>query len=253
MLIDIGENKPIILRRDAEEANGKTGTRVDIILEGRLHPLGPEDQRVLQADRPRRELRQPDLRRPDRQDHHLREGDRVDAPRPQGDPAPPPRRRRGGVQADDQDSPRRRRMKKFMGNKHFHRVGETNARKFLEFAGIEPKMSPGEAHERAGRHRGRRAPAVPRLPPAGLVLPLARGRADSRDRDTEGAASPSSPTVVARPPSSYSGFPFLVEVGLGIRREGPRAREEALQVRQPHTRCSTTRAATSRSRSSTRR
>src|SRR5438477_2050545 len=34
MLIDIGENKPIILRRDTEEASGKTGTRVDIMLEG---------------------------------------------------------------------------------------------------------------------------------------------------------------------------------------------------------------------------
>ena len=34
MLIDISENKPIILRKDTEEGAGKTGTRVDVILEG---------------------------------------------------------------------------------------------------------------------------------------------------------------------------------------------------------------------------
>ena len=103
MLIDIGENKPIILRRDVEEANGKTGTRVDIDPRGGLHALGPEDRRVLQADRARGELRQPDLCGPDREDHHLRTSHGIDAATPHGDVAPSPRHRRGGFEEDDQD------------------------------------------------------------------------------------------------------------------------------------------------------
>ncbi len=34
MLIDISENKPIIVRKDVEDAMGKTGTRVDLVMEG---------------------------------------------------------------------------------------------------------------------------------------------------------------------------------------------------------------------------
>ena len=34
MIIDIGENRPTVLKRQRTEANGTTGTRVDLILEG---------------------------------------------------------------------------------------------------------------------------------------------------------------------------------------------------------------------------
>src|SRR3989442_4129086 len=34
MIIDIAENKPVVLKRESTDAGGKTGTRVDLTLEG---------------------------------------------------------------------------------------------------------------------------------------------------------------------------------------------------------------------------
>ena len=54
MLIDISENKPIILRKDTEDGAGQDGDAGRRHPRGRLHPRGAEDQRILQADRARR-------------------------------------------------------------------------------------------------------------------------------------------------------------------------------------------------------
>jgi DNA topoisomerase-6 subunit B len=104
-------------------------------------------------------------------------------------------------------------MEKFMGNKHFHRVGETNARKFLNFAGIETRISPEKlSNEQIVRivDALQRYPEF--LPPdASCLSPVGEAILQTGIMKE---LQPEFSTVVVRPPSSYSGFPFLVEVGL---------------------------------------
>jgi DNA topoisomerase-6 subunit B len=103
-------------------------------------------------------------------------------------------------------------MKTFMVT-HFHRVGDKIASKFLEFAGVSPRLPPKRLSnaqvvalvDALQRFPDFLQPDAAVLSPVGEEILLAGINKELQ---------PEFATVVARPPSSYSGFPFLVEVGL---------------------------------------
>jgi DNA topoisomerase VI subunit B len=103
-------------------------------------------------------------------------------------------------------------MKSFMVN-HFHRVGEKIALRFLEFSGVNPKLPPKRLNnnqvvavvDALQRFPDFLQPDAAVLSPVGQEILLAGIRKE---------LEPEFSTVVERPPSSYSGFPFLVEVGV---------------------------------------
>ena len=103
-------------------------------------------------------------------------------------------------------------LKSFMVN-HFHRVGEKIATKFLEFAGVSPRLPPKRLNnnqvvaivDALQRFPDFLQPDAAVLSPVGEEILLAGMNKELH---------PEFATVVARPPSSYSGFPFLVEVGV---------------------------------------
>lgn len=98
-------------------------------------------------------------------------------------------------------------------SKNFHRVGERIALKFLNFAGFEPKRNPksltnSEIVKLANAMRkfdGFLQPDASCLSPLGEELLKAGIEKELR---------PEFVAVVTRTPSAYSGYPFIVEVGL---------------------------------------
>ena len=103
-------------------------------------------------------------------------------------------------------------MKSFMVT-NFHRVGEKIALKFLEFAGISPRLPPKRLNTNqivAIVDALQRFPDFLQ-PDAAVLSPIGE---DILRAGINKELKPEFATVVARPPSSYSGFPFLVEVGV---------------------------------------
>ena len=103
-------------------------------------------------------------------------------------------------------------MKSFMVT-HFHRVGEKIAMKFLEFAGVSPKLPPKRLNTIqivAVVDALQRFPDFLQ-PDAAVLSPIGK---DILQAGINKELQPEFSTVVSRPPSSYSGFPFLVEVGV---------------------------------------
>ena len=103
-------------------------------------------------------------------------------------------------------------MKGFMVH-HFHRVGDRIAQRFLEFAGIDPKGSPRKL---TNMQIVAIVDALQRFPDflqpdAACLSPIGT---DILKAGIVKELQPEFSTVVARSPSSYSGFPFLIEVGL---------------------------------------
>jgi len=105
-----------------------------------------------------------------------------------------------------------RRLIQFMKN-HFQRVGDTTARRFLDFAGVSPKKTPKKLSQEeivkiASAIRsfdGFLPPDASCLSPLGQEL-LAAG--------IQKEVKPEFLVVHERRPAAYSGFPFIVEVGL---------------------------------------
>ncbi|MCS7146314.1 MAG: DNA topoisomerase VI subunit B [Nitrososphaerota archaeon] len=95
----------------------------------------------------------------------------------------------------------------------FQRVGEKTALDVLKLAGIDPQTSPSElTHEQIAQlvgvlrsYKGFRAPDTSSLSPVGSSFLEAGVKALLR---------PEFHSVVQRPPSSYSGIPFIVEVAV---------------------------------------
>jgi len=212
MLIDIGENKPIILRRDVEEANGKTGTRVDMILEGDFTRSAQKigeyfKQTALVGSYVNLTFADPigRITTYERATESMPQPPTETLPHPHGIDVEALKRM---IKITEEKS-----MQKFMGNKHFHRVGETNARNFLVFAGIDPKVSPEKLTneqvvtvvDALQRFPDFLPPDSSCLSPVGEQI-LGTGILKELEPEFQ--------TVVARPASSYSGFPFLIEVGL---------------------------------------
>lgn len=119
-----------------------------------------------------------------------------------------------------------RNMMEFMQN-HFHRVGENIARQFLEFAGISERKNPKKL---SPREVVRLVRAMKRfegfLPPdAGCLSPLGE---DLLKAGILKELRPEFTAVCQRKPSTYSGHPFIVEVGIAYGGEIPKRDEITL-------------------------
>ena len=232
MLIDIGENKPIILRRDTEEANGKTGTRVDVMLEGDFTRSAQKlndyfKQTALVGSYANLTFVDPigRISTYERATEALPPPPKETLPHPYGVDVEAFKRM---VKLNEEKT-----LKRFMTT-HFHRIGDRTAVKFLEFAGMKPDLSPEKL---SNEQMVTIVDALQRfqefLPPDSQ-LPLPRGRADPQHRDPQGARA----RVLHRRREAaivLLGVPVPGRGRARLRREGARARQEALQVREQDT------------------
>jgi DNA topoisomerase-6 subunit B len=211
MLIDIGENKPIILRRDTEEANGKTGTRVDVVLEGDFTRSAQKineyfKQTALVGSYANLTFVDPIGRIAtfERATELLPPPPKETLPHPHGVDVEAFKRM---VKVNEEKT-----VKRFMTT-HFHRIGDVTAVNFLKFAGIDPSMAPEKlSNEQVVRIVDALQRFEDFLPPDSSCLSPVGEQILSTGILKE--LEPEFSTVVVRPPSSYSGFPFLIEVGL---------------------------------------
>jgi|SRR5271157_1530435 len=212
MMIDIGENRPMVLKHNVSEANGTTGTRVDLTLEGD-YPRASQKigdyfkQTALVASYVNLTFVDPTglVAFYERATTSMPPAPKETLPHPHGIDVEAFKRM---VKMTDEKT-----MERFMGNKHFHRVGDTIANNFLRFAGVSPKLSPKRLNnnqvvamvDALQRFPDFLQPDAAVLSPVGEEILLAGMKKELQ---------PEFATVVTRPPSSYSGFPFLVEVGM---------------------------------------
>jgi DNA topoisomerase-6 subunit B len=104
---------------------------------------------------------------------------------------------------------------------HFHRVGDITARKFLEFSNLSPSKNPRKlSHEEIVRFMHMLKRFREFLPPdASCLSPL------GEDLLKAGILKELKPEFVAvhqRKPATYSGHPFIVEVGIAYGGEIPK-------------------------------
>jgi DNA topoisomerase-6 subunit B len=211
MMIDIGENRPIVLKRFSNEADGTTGTKVDLTLEGDYLRASQKindyfKQTALVASYANITFVDPQgqVTFYERVTSSMPTAPQETLPHPHGIDVEALKRI---IKLSEE-----RDMKTFMVS-HFHRVGDKIATKFLEFAGVSPKLPPKRLSnaqvvalvDALQRFPDFLQPDAACLSPVGEQILLA-----GIDKELH----PEFSTVVIRPPSSYSGFPFLVEVGL---------------------------------------
>jgi DNA topoisomerase-6 subunit B len=211
MIIDIGENRPTVLKRLRTNADGTTGTRVDLILEGD-YPRAAQKisdylkQTAMVASYANITFVDPQgqVTFYERATTQMPAAPQETLPHPHGIDVEAFKRIVKITQTHD--------MKSFM-TEHFHRVGDKTALKFLEFAGVSPKLP-------AKRLNNTQVVAVVDAlqrfpdflqPDAAVLSPIGE---DILLAGINKELQPEFATVVTRPPSSYSGFPFLVEVGV---------------------------------------
>jgi len=113
-----------------------------------------------------------------------------------------------------------RNMLEFL-RRHFHRVGETTAQKFLEFSNISPSKNPKKlSHEEIVRlmHMLKRFRDF-LSPDAGCLSPLGE---ELLKAGVLKELKPEFVVVHQRKPSTYAGHPFIVEVGMAYGGEIPK-------------------------------
>jgi DNA topoisomerase-6 subunit B len=211
MMIDIGENRPVVLKRFVTEANGMTGTRVDLTLEGDYLRASQKigdyfKQTAVVASYANITFVDPlgQVTFYERATSSMPPAPKETLPHPYGIDVEAFKRI---VKLSEEHD-----MKSFMVT-NFHRVGEKIAIKFLEFAGVSPKLPPKRLNnlqvvslvDALQRFPDFLQPDAAVLSPVGEEILLAGINKELQ---------PEFSTVVTRPPSSYSGFPFLVEVGV---------------------------------------
>lgn len=97
--------------------------------------------------------------------------------------------------------------------KHFHRVGKAIAKKFLKFAGLEPQTNPKSLNSKEVLTLVRAMKEFPDfLPPSADCLSPIGVTLLKAGIDKE--LKPEFREVVQRPPSAYSGHPFIIEVAI---------------------------------------
>jgi DNA topoisomerase-6 subunit B len=211
MLIEISENKPTILKKETEGAAGKTGTRVDIMLEGdyirAAQKIGDYfKQTALVASYANLTLVDPEGRITtyERATESMPPLPKETLPHPHGIDVEAFKRL---VKITEEKT-----LEGFMVT-HFHRVGEGIAEKFLSFAGIKPDLHPNKlTNEQIVKIVDALQQYPKFLPPDGSVLsPVGE---EILQAGIVKELQPEFSTVLERPPGSYSGFPFLIEVGL---------------------------------------
>jgi len=211
MMIDITENRPMVLKRFNSDANGTTGTRVEMVLEGDYLRASQKigdyfKQTALVASYANLTFVDPlgQVTFFERGTDSMPSAPKETLPHPYGVDVEAFKRI---VKLSEEHD-----MKSFMVT-HFHRVGEKIATKFLEFAGISPRLPPKRLNtnqivtivDALQRFPDFLQPDAAVLSPVGEDILLAGINKELQ---------PEFATVVDRPPSSYSGFPFLVEVGV---------------------------------------
>ncbi|MDA4125123.1 MAG: DNA topoisomerase VI subunit B [Thaumarchaeota archaeon] len=211
MMIDIGENRPVVLKRVVTDANGTTGTRVDLTLEGDYLRASQKigdyfKQTALVASYANITFVDPlgQVTFYERATSSMPPAPMETLPHPYGIDVEAFKRI---VKLSEEHD-----MKSFMVT-NFHRVGEKIATKFLEFAGVSLKLPPKRLNnlqvvslvDALQRFPDFLQPDAAVLSPVGEEILLAGINKELQ---------PEFSTVVTRPPSSYSGFPFLVEVGV---------------------------------------
>ncbi len=222
LLIDIKNNRPIVLKHQVlSNPDGWRGTAIEIKIEGdysRAMPKILEYLRQTAIVAPYANITFVDpkgrLYRFERVTEEMPKPPTETKPHPYGVDVETLKRMIAVTQCRD--------MASFM-REHFHKIGRITTQKFLEFAGIPPRRKPKKLKNEEivrlvkamKRFDGFRAPSAECLSPlgeelfrAGIVKEL----------------NPEFVSVKQRPPSVYSGYPFIVEVavayGGGIPRTG---------------------------------
>ena len=211
MLIDIQENKPIILKHDTRQSDGSTGTTVKLTLMGDFLRSAQKIQDYFKQTALVTPYANIALIEPDGKVTKYERGTTT-IPSPPTETLPHPHgidvealRRLIKLSVDPS-------LTKFMTN-NFHRVGEKTAEKFLKFAGFEKSAKPKSlSNEDVVKFVNALHQFEEFLPPDSSCLsPL------GEEIMNAGIMKELQPEFVAmsiRPPSAYSGFPFIVEVGI---------------------------------------
>ena len=220
MMIDIQSNSPIILRRESLPGNGSTGTSVEVTLEGDYARSSLKIQEYFKQTalvNPYANITivdpQGKLSFYEKATQKLPTPPKETLPHPHGTDVEALRR----IIKQSRDP----NMLKFLC-KNFHRVGDKIARKFLDFAKIDPTMSPDQlSNEDIVTLTDALHSFEEFLQPDGNCLsPLGE---EIMKTGIMKELDPEFVVVSVRPPAAYSGFPFIVEVGLvyGSKQLGP--------------------------------
>lgn len=223
MLIDIQENKPNMLSQETVQGEGHTGTSVEVTLQG---DFLRSSQKI--ADY----FRQTALVNPYANITYVDPSGRVSFYARATESMPsPPQETKPHPHGIDVEAMRRllrqsdeKTIQKLLVD-NFHRVGERTAQKFLEFAKFDSHASPESLSNEEivkivdAMHRFDEFLA----PDASCLSPLGE---EILKAGIQKELQPEFMATEIRPPSAYSGFPFIVEVGLAyggkILQEGKR-------------------------------
>ncbi|MCD6358219.1 MAG: DNA topoisomerase VI subunit B [Thermoproteales archaeon] len=226
VLIDVERNLPVIRNlRVLRNVDGWHGTRVELLLRGNWQQARRRVEEYIRRTAMITPYATITFRCPqssltfERSSSKLPPAPAVGKPHPKGVDVEMLRRmvercRRGATLA------------KFLST-HFDGVGPITAQKFCEWAGFDPNMEVKELRvedleELAAKmqaYGGWRRPRPITLSPLGEEL-LIRG--------VKSVLKPEFATAVTRPPSSYAGHPFIVEVAIAYGGEVPPAEEPIL-------------------------
>ncbi len=211
MMINIQNNSPRILNKTVVDANGVTGTSVQITLIGdytrgsqKIHDYFKETAlvtpyaNIVYADALGR------ISYYERVTDKMPNSPKETLPHPHGIDVEALRRLL--TQATEKN------LIKFL-QKNFHRVGERISRKFLEYAGLPLNTKPSELNNDQMVKFGNALHSFKEFlqPDASCLSPLGN---EILDVGITKELQPEFSAVTQRPPSAYSGFPFIVEVGL---------------------------------------
>jgi len=211
LMINIHDNTPLVLNKSVKPALGKTGVSVQITLEGDYGRAGLKIQEY---------FKQTALVTPyanilfidpsGRPFFYERVTEKM--PKPAKETLPHPL----GIDLEALKrllrESKENTLKKFL-SKNFHRVGDRIAEDFLRYAGLDPNKKPKDLTNDEITRLGNALHSYDKfLPPDSRCLsPLGE---ELLAAGIEKELQPEFIAVVQRPPSAYSGFPFIVEVGL---------------------------------------
>ncbi len=211
MLIDIQENKPIILRHDTKPVNQSTGTSVVLTLMGDYLRAAPKIQDYFKQTAVVTPYANITLIDPDGNEISYKRATTV-SPVPPIETLPHPHgidveALRRLIKQSQEPS-----LTKFMTS-NFHRVGEKTAEKFLAFAHFDKIRKPKTLTNEETVHFVNALHQFDEFlsPDASCLSPL------GEEIMQAGIMKELQPEFIAmsiRPPSAYSGFPFIIEVGL---------------------------------------
>ncbi len=211
MMIDIRENVPIIISKESIPAEGVTGTSVEVALQGDFFRASSKLQEYFKQTAvvtPYANIVYVDaLGRPffyERATKSMTLPPLETLPHPYGIDVEALRRL---LQDTDEET-----LKKFM-YKNFHRVGGNIASRFLEFSRFKEDVNPKSLTNQQivslvdalHRYDGFLKPDASCLSPIGKEI---------LEAGIKKEIQPEFVVTSIRPPSAYSGFPFIVEVGV---------------------------------------